>query len=457
MKKLFIVVFILLIAATDHFTQSFYTGAIGVTQSNGGRTRIFSDNLTTRQIDRTSILVGVSSTAVFDYDQDQQGIVNAATVGSPQLSDFEVTSTIDNTYNNPPLPPNVEAKIRLFGWTNGAYILAKINVKNREASPINAAIGFEFIPQNDGAYGGETVQWNAASQILTTNKVKWVGYKIFSGAQVSCKIIPWVSGFANDAFFYSAMTQNSFDPPLTAGPDGAVGVSAQAPVTIAAGDSVNFWYGIALGDDLNGVVANMNLCHAKYLVTVPVEFTSFTAVPAGNMVNINWSTATETNNQAFELERRTNENPEWVVIGFKNGAGTTTQPQSYSLSDNISALNSEKIYYRLKQIDFNGNYSYSNEIEIDNLYAPEVYLLAQNYPNPFNPATSISFGIPEKSNVMLRVYNTIGEEVALIAAGVFEAGTYNFNFDASNLPSGNYIYVLQTDKTVISKKMTLLK
>jgi hypothetical protein len=286
MKKMFLIIILLLLIAPDFYSQSFYTGAIGVTQSNGGRTRIFSDNLTTRQIDRTSILVGVSSTAVFDYDQDQQGIVNAATIVTPPLSDFEVRSTIDNSYNNPGLPPNVEAKIFLYGWTNGAYILAKINVKNREANAINAVFGFEFFPQNDGAYGGETIQWNASSQMVTTNKTKWVGYKMFSGMQTSFKSIQWVSGFATDSFFWSALTQNSYDAPLVAGTDGGVGISGQAPVMIAAGDSVDFWYGIALGDNLAGVTANMNLCQQKYLTVVPVELTSFNAIAAGNKVNI---------------------------------------------------------------------------------------------------------------------------------------------------------------------------
>jgi hypothetical protein len=158
----------------------------------------------------------------------------------------------------------------------------------------------------------------------------------------------------------------------------------------------------------------------------------------------------------FEVERST-EGSSWSLIGFKNGAGTTTSPQSYSLTDDISGLTSDKIYYRLKQTDFNGNYTYSNEVEVSNLFAPDVYVLEQNYPNPFNPVTSISFGLPEMTNVNLKVYNTLGEEVALIARGLFEAGTYSINFDASSLPSGNFIYVLQTDKTVISKKMTLLK
>jgi hypothetical protein len=136
---------------------------------------------------------------------------------------------------------------------------------------------------------------------------------------------------------------------------------------------------------------------------------------------------------------------------------TTTEAQSYFYSDDISGVTAEKLYYRLKQIDFNGTITFYSGIEVLNNFAPDVFVLSQNYPNPFNPLTNISFGIPERSNVSLRIFNTIGEEVALLASGLYEAGTYSFNFDASNLPSGNYIYVLQTGNSVISKKMTLLK
>jgi hypothetical protein len=456
MKKSFSLLFVVLVAALftiDIAAQSFFTGGIGVTQSNGGRTRVFSDNLTTRQIDRTSVLVGVSHTAVFDYNQDQQGIVNAVTVTNPPLSDFEVTSTIDNSYNVPALPPNVEVKFNIYGWNNGAYLLVKLNVKNREASAINAVIGLEVIPQVDGAYGGETVQWNSANKTVLINKTKWVGYKFFSGMQTSLRSFPWVSAYGNDSLYYTWLTQNSFDPPLTAE---AVVIMGQAAVNIPANSSTNFWYGIALGDNQAGVLANIAACESKYVLTVPVELTSFTAALAGNKVNINWSTATEVNNLGFEVERRT-ENSEWITVAYKSGSGTTTAPQAYSVVDDIAGNNSAKLYYRLKQIDFNGVATYYDEVEVTNLFAPQEFLLGQNYPNPFNPSTKISFGIPERSSIMLKVYNSIGEEVALIAGGIFEAGTYTFDFNASSLPSGNYVYVLQTDNSVISKKMTLIK
>lgn len=451
----FVICLLISFQSMDSIAQSFYTGAIGVTQSNGGRTRVFSNNLTTRQLDRVSVLVGVSTTQVFDYNQDQNGLVPAATVSSPALSDFEVTSTIDNTYSN--LPPNVEVAINLYGWNNGAYILAKMNIKNNEATPINAVIGLETIPQIDGSYGNETVQWDATSKTVLMNKTTWAGLKFFSGLQTALRSINWTSGYGNDSLYYTWLTQNSFDPPLASGVDGAVAILGQNTIPLDPGQSTNFYFGISIGADQASCLANMALCETKYNIIVPVELTSFTANTAGNQIVLNWSTATEVNNWGFEIERSTANDPNWIRVGYRQGMGTTTQSQNYSFTDDISGINSDFVYYRLKQIDFNGTFTYYGEIEVENTFAPDHFVLEQNYPNPFNPATKISFGLPDRANVSLKIYNLLGEEVALITSGVLEAGTYNFDFDASGLPSGVYVYALQTDNSVLSKKMTLLK
>jgi hypothetical protein len=458
MKKLFsftTVVLLVSIFIIDSYSQSFYTGNFGVNLSNFGRVRIFSDDGTTRQIDRSSILVGVSSSAVFDYTQDAGTVTPASTVGSPALSDFEVTGVIDNSDSN--LPPNVEVAINIYGWTNGAYSLVKMNVKNNESSSIPAVIGFEILPQVDNTYGGETVQWNSANQTVLINKTAWIGYKFFSGLQTSLKTIDWVSGYGTDPLFYQWLTQNSFDPPFTAGVDGAVAILGQAPNNIAPGQSVDFWFGISLGTSQTTCLDNMAACLVKYNQIVPVELTSFTASPNGNSVELSWTTATELNNQGFEIERKYSTDLDWVLIGFEEGKGTTTEAQSYSYLDNVSLLKKGAVCYRLKQIDFGGTYAYSDVVEVEINPSPNQFELMQNYPNPFNPATTITFGLPEKSIVKLKVFNSLGEEVAELANGSFEAGTYSLNFDASQLSSGIYVYSLQTGEQLISKKMTLIK
>lgn len=109
----------------------------------------------------------------------------------------------------------------------------------------------------------------------------------------------------------------------------------------------------------------------------------------------------------------------------------------------------------LEQIQQKYNQLVSVESDLNNI--PSDYILNHNYPNPFNPSTKISFGLPQRSNVLLRVFNALGEQVAELMNGSLEAGTHTYNFDASGLTSGIYIYSLQTDAGIISNKMTLIK
>jgi len=187
---------------------------------------------------------------------------------------------------------------------------------------------------------------------------------------------------------------------------------------------------------------------------IPVELTSFTA-NVNNLgdVVLNWETATEINNQGFEIERRT-ESSEFRTIGFVDGNGTTTEPRSYVYTDRTAENGTN--YYRLKQIDYNGTYAYSDVVEID-VTGPLTFDLSQNYPNPFNPSTSIKYSVPESGNIRLSVFNIVGEEVAVLAEGFTQAGFYEVTFDASNLSTGVYLYKLQSANSVQTKKMMLLK
>ena len=186
---------------------------------------------------------------------------------------------------------------------------------------------------------------------------------------------------------------------------------------------------------------------------VPVELISFTATSNGKEVILNWSTATELNNQLFEVQRSF-EDSDFATVGFVNGKGTTTEKQDYVYSDKI--LTNGNYNYRLKQIDYLGRYEYSPTIEID-LRVFNSYLLEQNYPNPFNPTTTIGFGVQEKSNVKITIINGIGEEVAVVLNQEIEAGYHTVEFNAVNFPSGVYFYQLKTGSFIETKKMLLLK
>lgn len=215
------------------------------------------------------------------------------------------------------------------------------------------------------------------------------------------------------------------------------------------------------GGSLNSFVAKLN-----QPAIVPVELISFTASVSNGNIILNWVTATEVNNKGFEVER--NEvsdrrlavgSEEWKVVGFVNGKGTTSEQQSYSFTDN--SITNGIYSYRLKQIDFDGMFEYSNAIE-GSFMKPSVFYLEQNYPNPFNPYTMIRFTVADAFyashvQVLLRVYDVLGNEVATLINEEKSSGSYEINFDASNLSSGVYYYRLRTGNFVETKKMALLK
>ncbi|MCZ2143457.1 MAG: choice-of-anchor J domain-containing protein [Ignavibacteriales bacterium] len=191
---------------------------------------------------------------------------------------------------------------------------------------------------------------------------------------------------------------------------------------------------------------------------IPVELSSFMANVMKNDITLNWTTATETNNMGFEVERKLNEGA-FTKIGFVNGNGTTTEGKEYSYTD--QGLASGKYTYRLRQVDFDGTSEYSNEVEavID---IPTEYALAQNFPNPFNPSTTIEFSLKADARVTLKLYNALGQEVKTILGDNYAMGNYKIDFNASGLNSGVYFYTIEASgvdgsKFTATKKMILMK
>jgi hypothetical protein len=173
-----------------------------------------------------------------------------------------------------------------------------------------------------------------------------------------------------------------------------------------------------------------------YEYVIPVELTSFAASVNESNVTLNWTTATETNNMGFEVQRSSDGN-EFANVGFVEGNGTTTEIQNYTFTDNNLEVG---VYsYRLRQIDFDGTSELSDVVETEVL-APDVFSLEQNYPNPFNPSTMISFSLAVDSKVSLTVFDVLGQEVVNLVNGNLGAGSHEIDFNASNLNSGVYFY-----------------
>jgi hypothetical protein len=193
---------------------------------------------------------------------------------------------------------------------------------------------------------------------------------------------------------------------------------------------------------------------------LPVELDSFTALAYASKVKLNWSTATEVNNYGFEIERAIHNGldglKDWSKIGFVDGHGTTNAPQNYSYTDDIFSAGA--FLYRLKQIDRDGAFQYSDTVEVTAALKADDYHLDQNFPNPFNPSTTIRFAVKSPQRVSLKVYNMLGQEVRTLFNQEAEAGVvYAYPFDGSGLSSGVYYYRLRTVEHTELKKMLMLK
>jgi len=200
---------------------------------------------------------------------------------------------------------------------------------------------------------------------------------------------------------------------------------------------------------------------AQVNTLVPVELTSFTAaIGADKKINLNWSTATEQNNRGFDVER--NIDNQWVKVAFVEGNGTVNTPTAYSFADDLSFVAVKGIIkYRLKQIDFDGAFSYTNEIELDADLMPKEFTLYQNFPNPFNPTTSIQYEIGSRQFVQLKIYDVLGTEITTLVDEEKSAGSYEVEFLSTvisrQLASGVYFYQLKAGDYFHTKKMVFMK
>jgi hypothetical protein len=210
-------------------------------------------------------------------------------------------------------------------------------------------------------------------------------------------------------------------------------------------------------EPLTGVINDQPLTAPENIINVglPVELSAFNAkYDEKGKVDLNWVTKTEVSNYGFYVERSINEG-EWTSITFIEGHGNSNSPKEYNYSDKDLFAGGSKFQYRLKQVDTDGKYEYSDVVEVEIM--PTKFELSQNYPNPFNPSTTIQFSLPKETKLKINIYNMIGQLVRTLADGNYDAGYHKVTLNATDLPSGAYIYRIESPEFVQVKKMVLIK
>ncbi|MBK9402920.1 MAG: T9SS type A sorting domain-containing protein [Ignavibacteria bacterium] len=211
-------------------------------------------------------------------------------------------------------------------------------------------------------------------------------------------------------------------------------------------------------DDIDGQTRNLTSPYKGadeiFDNPLPVELSVFSSTININNVNLFWTTTSEINNLGFVIERSI-DNLEWLNVDFIEGHGTTSATINYQYSD--KGLNPGKYNYRLKQLDYNGNFEYYNLSEEILIGSPDKFSLSQNFPNPFNPNTIINYQLATNSNVTIKVYDISGKEVLTLLNQFKVAGSYSINFNGSSFASGVYYYKIIAGNFISTKKMLLPK
>jgi len=207
-------------------------------------------------------------------------------------------------------------------------------------------------------------------------------------------------------------------------------------------------YTNALWDTLDNAIR-------KFDTPLPVTMSYFNFNVLSDNVTLFWQTEQEINNSVFQIERKkTNEN-NWENVGYVKGNGNSVKPNNYSYSD--TKLLKGEYNYRLKQIDYNGNFEYYNLNNNVIISSPGNFFISQNYPNPSNPYSKVDFEIPDDGFVSLVVYDDVGRAIKTLVNGYKGSGYYSILIDGTNLSSGVYFYKLSSGNFVSVKKMVLVK
>lgn len=347
----------------------FRSGKLQVRVDNYGALRIYTtEGLDTlQQINRMNVMIAGDTKQVFDYKNDGDIEVANVLVAAPALSNHEIVGTYNNAYSG--LPPNVNQRQNVYGWTNQSYIIVKSLITNKGTTATPILAGLEIINYGDQTWENDKIFFDTTNKVLTQVDIKHtLGIKILGEATTSAQIMMWFTGYhLADTNLYKWLYKGTISKDtLLTDAEGGLSILGGKSLSMTANAKKEFTFAVAVGATRTEMLTNLQAAVTKY-----------------------------------------NSFPAFVKSDIKT--------------------------------------------------IPSDFVLEQNFPNPFNPSTKISFGLSKSTNVVLKVFNNLGQEVATLVNESLQAGSYEANFDASNLPSGIYIYSLRTNGGVITKKMTLLK
>lgn len=194
---------------------------------------------------------------------------------------------------------------------------------------------------------------------------------------------------------------------------------------------------------------------------LPVELASFEAVlHGGGAVELSWETLSETQNAGFEVQRALVDDPggarPWIALDFVEGAGTTSTPQRYTFTDAEVPFGAARLAYRLRQVDADGRFAYSPEVEV-NLGVPARLVLHRAFPNPTAGGVTLRYALPRAADVRLALYDVLGRRVAWLALGEQSAGQHTARFDAGRLTPGLYVWRLEAGGANATQRMVVVR
>jgi hypothetical protein len=188
---------------------------------------------------------------------------------------------------------------------------------------------------------------------------------------------------------------------------------------------------------------------------LPVELSAFTAEMRGEEAVLAWTTASETGNAGFGVERSL-DGGAFAEVGFVDGAGTTTEARSYRFADRSLPFGAQAVTYRLRQVDLDGTVAFSDAVVVRR-GAPAGLALHAAFPNPVRGAATVRYELPDAGPVRLALYNVLGQQVQVVAEGEARAGRVEQTLDTRRLASGIYFLRLETPQGVRTQRLSVVR